>query len=72
MSQLLDQALAEVQKLSESDQDAIAAIILEELADERKWDEAFARSQDQLERLAGDARAEHRSGHTKELDPERL
>ena len=72
MSQLLDKALAEVQKLPESEQDAIAAIILEQLADERKWDEAFARSQDQLKRLAGDARAEYRSGQTKELYPERL
>ena len=42
MTQLLEQALAEVQKLSEPDQDAIAALILEELADERRWDEALA------------------------------
>ena len=52
MTRLLEQALAEVQKLPEAAQDAIAAVILEEIADERRWDEAFARSQDQLARLA--------------------
>jgi hypothetical protein len=36
MTQLLEQALAEVRKLSAPEQDAIAALILEELADERR------------------------------------
>lgn len=66
MSQLLDKALAEVQKLPESDQDAIAAIILEELADERKWDEAFARSQDQLGRLADQVRQDIAAGRVQD------
>jgi hypothetical protein len=66
MSQLLDKALAEVQKLPESDQDAIAAIILEELADERKWDEAFARSQDQLGRLADLVRQDIAAGRVQD------
>ena len=52
MTHLWEQALAEVQKLPEAAQDAIAAVILEELADERRWDDAFARSQSQLARLA--------------------
>ncbi len=62
MTQLLQQALAEVQKLPQADQDAIAAIILDELADERRWDEAFANSQDKLERLADKALDDIRAG----------
>src|SRR5262249_47265375 len=56
MTQLLQQALSEVQKLPETEQDAIAALILEELADERRWQERFSRSQDQLARMAAKAR----------------
>jgi hypothetical protein len=37
----------------------VAAWILEELASERRWQEAFARSADVLERLADEALAEH-------------
>jgi hypothetical protein len=62
MTQLLNDALAEVQKLSASDQDAIAAIILDELADERRWDEAFAASQGQLGSLAERVRQDIAAG----------
>lgn len=62
MTQLLEQALTEVKKLPESEQDAIAALILDELADERRWQESFARSQDQLARLAAKAREDIRAG----------
>src|SRR5207247_4340114 len=56
MTQLLEQALTEVKKLPEPEQDAIAALILEELADERRWRETFARSQEQLACLATNVR----------------
>lgn len=62
MTQLLEQALSEVTKRPESEQDAIAAMILEELADERRWQESFARSQDQLTRLAAKVREDVRAG----------
>ena len=39
---------------TDAGQDAIAAIILEEILDDRRWDDAFARSQDQLGRLSRD------------------
>lgn len=52
MIQLLQQALAEIEKHPAGEQDAIAAQILDEIADERRWDEAFARSQHQLGRMA--------------------
>jgi hypothetical protein len=52
VTQLLEKALIEVKKLPEPEQDAIAALILDELADEQRWQESFARSQDQLARMA--------------------
>jgi len=52
MTPLLERAIEEIHKLSSGEQDAIAAVILAELSDEQRWDEAFSRSQDQLGRLA--------------------
>lgn len=72
MTQLLERAYAEVSQLPETEQDAIAALILEELQSERQWAEAFARSPDVLSRLAADALAEHKAGKTLPLDPETL
>jgi hypothetical protein len=67
MTTLLDQAIAEVQKLPPDQQDAVATIILEELEDEKRWDRAFANSQDALARLAEKARADILAGKTKKL-----
>ena len=72
MTQLLEQALAQVQQLPQTEQDAIAALILEELADERRWDEAFAKSQDQLARLAARAREEIRAGRVRDAGIDEL
>ncbi|HXX83513.1 MAG TPA: hypothetical protein VEN29_05975 [Casimicrobiaceae bacterium] len=67
MTRLLEAALGEVAKLPPSEQDAIAAILLEELASEQRWNELFAKSQDVLAKLAEEALAEHRAGRTKPL-----
>jgi hypothetical protein len=67
MTDLLEQALTEVKKLPPSEQDAMAAILLQELAAEQRWTELFAKSQGALETLAGEALAEHRAGLTKPL-----
>ena len=72
MTRLLERAVAEAQKLPEHDQDALATIILEEIADEARWDEAFARSRGALAKLASEAMAEDRAGETQELDPEAM
>lgn len=72
MTKLLEEAFAEASKLPEQEQDALAAVILEELASERRWDQAFADSADLLAQLADQALAEHRAGKTHVLDPERL
>jgi len=65
MTQLLEKALSQVAKLPPSEQDALAAILLEELASEQKWSELFANSQTALEELAQEAMTEHRAGKTK-------
>jgi len=45
---------------------------LEELKLEKRWDKAFAESQDVLSQLAEEARTEHKKGQTQTLDPEAL
>ena len=72
MTKLLEEAFAEASKLPEQEQDALAAVILEELVSERRWDQAFAESADLLAQLADQALAEHQAGKTQILDPERL
>ena len=62
MSQLLDHAVAEVRKLADADQDAIAALILQEIEDDRQWDEALAKSPGKLAALAARAEEQVKSG----------
>ena len=64
---LLEMAITEVRKLPEDKQDAIAALIIEELEDEGRWDSAFASSQDELSKLAQKARADRGAGRGREL-----
>ena len=72
MTQLLERAYAEVEQLTEPDQDAIAALILEELEDERRRQQSFAQSPQGLARLAEEALEEQRAGLIQPLDLERL
>ncbi|HSG38189.1 MAG TPA: hypothetical protein VLE27_01005 [Thermoanaerobaculia bacterium] len=72
MTPNLEQVIQEVQKLPAAEQDAIASIILDELADEKRWEDSFARSQDQLSRLAAKVRADVRSGRISDLSVEDL
>ena len=62
MSQLLDQAVAEARKLPDVEQDAIAALILEEIEDDRCWDEELAKSPGKLAALAAQALEQVRAG----------
>ena len=64
MTELLERAIARLKTLPASDQDAIAAMILEELEDQVRWDATFAKSQDVLAFLAAEAMAEYRAGKT--------
>lgn len=70
MTQLLERALSEVNRLPETEQDALASLLLEEIASEARWSAAFAGSQARLASLAADALAEFHAGCTLPLDPE--
>ncbi|HYN86936.1 MAG TPA: hypothetical protein VER55_00330 [Ardenticatenaceae bacterium] len=72
MTALLEQAFDEASKLATKEQDALARWILEELASERRWEQAFAGSADVLAQLADEALQEHRAGRARILDPEEL
>lgn len=72
LSVSLEQAIARLKTLPTDEQDAITTLILEELEEEQRWDESFARSPGKLAKLAAEAMAEYRAGKTQELDPETL
>ena len=72
MTRLLEEAFAEASKLSASEQEALGAWILEEIASERRWDRSFDGSADILAKWADEALAEHRQGETLPLDPDAM
>ena len=67
MTTLLEQAIDELRKCSPAEQNTIAALILEEIADDRRWEDAFETSQPALRQLAEKVRAKIRSGKTREM-----
>jgi hypothetical protein len=64
MTALLQQAFEAASRLSESDQDAIAARLLADLAKEDEFDLALQRTAHKLVGMAEEALAEHRAGLT--------
>jgi len=71
MTALLKKAMNQINALPPEEQDAVASLILEEIKSEKRWDELFAASQEQLSRLAEQAITEYKAGKTTPLDPER-
>ena len=74
MSQLLQQAFDKAMQLPETDQDALASIILQEIEAEARLDALFAKpeSADLLGRLADKALEGARAGRAKKLDVDDL
>lgn len=69
MTELLQQAIAQIQKLSPAQQDAIAARFLAELQDEQKWETRFtATTNNQWNQMAAMVRQEIAEGETVPLD----
>ena len=68
MTQSLERAFGELSRLLESQQDALARRLLDELAAEKKWDDLFAESEGLLATLADEALEVHKSGKAKPLD----
>lgn len=61
MTEALRKAFEAASRLSNREQDELAAAILEELSADDRWATTFAQSQRALERLADEAIQEHRS-----------
>ncbi len=67
MTSLLKKAFDAASSLPTDRQDAIAKLILAEIEDEKRWDEAFAGSQDKLADMAAEAITENNRGKTRPM-----
>jgi len=72
MTRLLEKVFKDASKLPDIEQNALAKWLLEELEAERKWDRAFAGSEDILGQLADEAIKAHRQGKTTPLNIDKL
>ncbi|ESQ13740.1 MAG: hypothetical protein N838_33220 [Thiohalocapsa sp. PB-PSB1] len=72
MTQLLEQAFKVASGLPAFEQNALARRILAELDSERRWDAAFADSEDLLAELAAEALDDEQKGRTTPLDIDKL
>ena len=72
MTKLLEDAMAEVRKLPEQEQDAVARQLLDELRSQAEWKRRFDASADKLRLFAARVREEFFAGKTEPLDPDKL
>ena len=68
MTKLLKQAFERASSLPEEEQDALAAILLEEMADEQRWAKAFESSKAALDELAEETLGDFKHGRTTPLE----
>ena len=68
ITEALANAIAEAAKLPVEDQNFLACRIMEEIAEEKRWTDSFAGSQDMLKRMADEALAEMDRGETRPLE----
>ncbi len=61
-------AIAEAANLPAEDQNYLAWRIMEEIAEEQKWTDSFARSLDMLDKMAAEARQDAIEGKTVPLE----
>ena len=67
MTKALERAFREAAKLPETEQDALAEAIRNEVLGDDERERSFSTSSDALEELADEAIAEHRAGRTQPL-----
>lgn len=67
MTALLEKAIQESTVLSNSEQDFIAALLLENIRDAKQWDTQFAGSKDVLEELFDEATDDYQQGRATPL-----
>ena len=68
MTTTLQAAFEKAAALPPDRQEALAVIVLEEIAAEDRWQQSFARSQDALSKLAAEALDEDMQGRTRDMD----
>jgi hypothetical protein len=67
MTQPHEKVVRQISKLPDPEQDAMAPVVMEELASKKRWEKSIEKSQDLLAKLADRALAEHAAGRTKPL-----
>ena len=72
MTRLREQAVEKARDLPESEQDAIAQLLLDGIESERKWDELFSKSPEKMHNVADQAWTAHEAGRSEQLDPDSL
>lgn len=68
MTQALSTAVVTAAQLPEEEQDALAAILLEEMESEERWSALFADSLNLLERMANEAIQDFQAGRVQPID----
>ena len=68
MTQALSAAVATAAQLPEEEQDALAAILLEEMESEERWSALFADSPNLLERMANEAIQDFQAGRVQPIN----
>jgi hypothetical protein len=68
MTSSLQEAFQKAAMLPAEQQEALAAMLLEEMAAESRWQESFSKSSDALDKLAEEALEEEKQGRTIDLD----
>lgn len=72
MTSMLEKAFNVASKLPDSEQNALARWLLDEIESDKKWGSLFAESEDMLGQLALDALSEEEEGITKYRDVDKL
>ena len=70
MTRTLDDAIAKLAALPPEEQDRVGQWLLDELADDEQWTRKFEASQDTLNSLAAEARADRGAARTIDDDPD--
>ena len=68
MTTTLQKAFEQAAALPPERQEALAAILMEEIAVDDRWQQSFAQSQDALAKLAAEALNEDAQGRTLDMD----
>lgn len=68
LTAVLREAFEKASALSPERQNALSAILLEEIAAEDRWQRSFAQSQEALSKLASEALDEDAQGHTRDMN----